>query len=343
MPTAAVPDLSAGSSDAALSTTSAAATVDVSVCIANWNCRDLLRGCLRSLRPGLQKIRLEVIVVDNASADGAADMVAHEFPDVVLVRNPTNEGFSRANNRAARRARGRYLFFLNNDTVVPPGTLRELLDFAEAHPDAGLIGPRLRGGDGAVQVSYRCRPTLATLLHRTTLLRWTGLLRGGYRRYRRDAFDPDATRDVAILMGAAILAPRERFLAWGGWDEDFAFGGEDLELSVRVGARARLVYYPAVEITHFGRVSTRQHVDFAPPQIAVGMARYLRKTGVSPAALWLYRAVVTLDAPLTIMVKSAEFVLRRLRGDTRKAQKSLLSARAAWAFLRRGSWEFWKV
>src|SRR5262245_27960898 len=150
--------------------------VDVSVCIANWNCRDLLRACLESLHDRPQGAAVETVVVDNGSADGAAEMVEREFPEVVLIRNAENVGFARANNQAARRARGRYLFFLNNDTVVPPGALRRLVDYAEAHPEVGMVGPRLRDGQGRVQVSYRRRPTMATLLHRTSLLRWTGLL-----------------------------------------------------------------------------------------------------------------------------------------------------------------------
>src|SRR5688572_26671222 len=92
---------------------------DVSVCIANWNCRDLLRTCLASLLRQPQGVRLEVVVVDNASTDGAAEMVAAEFPEVTLIRNATNKGFSRASNQAAHHSSGRYLFFLNNDTVVP--------------------------------------------------------------------------------------------------------------------------------------------------------------------------------------------------------------------------------
>src|SRR5947209_20073925 len=165
--------------------------IDVTVCIANWNCRELLRACLESLHDRPQGVTVETVVADNGSADGAADMVAEEFPEVVLVRNEKNLGFARANNQAAARARGRYLFFLNNDTVVPAGTLRRLVDYAAAHPEVGMVGPRLRDGQGQPQVSYRQRPTLATLLHRTTLLRWTGLLRGAYRRYRRRDFDPD--------------------------------------------------------------------------------------------------------------------------------------------------------
>jgi N-acetylglucosaminyl-diphospho-decaprenol L-rhamnosyltransferase len=228
----------------------------VSVCVVNWNCRALLRACLQSLRPALQKVRLEIIVVDNASTDGAAAMVARCFPRVVLTRNRTNLGFARANNQAAGRARGRYLFFLNNDTVVPPGALRRLVEYARRHPEAGLIGPRLRDGRGRVQTSCRGRPTVGALLHRTCLLRWTGLFRRAYRRYRERDGNRDATRPVEVLMGAALLVRRKVFAELGPWDEGYTFGGEDIDLCTRIGAKYPVVYHPDVEVTHYGRVST---------------------------------------------------------------------------------------
>jgi GT2 family glycosyltransferase len=317
--------------------------VEVSVCIANWNCRELLRACLESLLDQPQGVRLEVIVVDNASADGAADMVEQEFPEVVLYRNAANLGFARANNQAARRSQGEYLFFLNNDTVVPAGSLRRLLDYARAHPEAGMIGPRLRGGQGQWQVSYRTRPSLATLLHRTCLFRWTGLLRGAYERYRRQEFDPHTTRPVEVLMGAAVLLPREVFFGCGLWDEDFVFGGEDLDLSARVGRRAAVVYFPAVEIVHLGRASTRQHIGFASTQMTIGFVRYLRKTGCSRAALLAYKLAVTLDAPLQFAGKALQYGWRRLRGRREKAAKSYLAFRGLGHFLARGLVEFWKA
>ncbi|HEV3448201.1 MAG TPA: glycosyltransferase family 2 protein [Gemmataceae bacterium] len=317
--------------------------VDVSVCIASWNCRDILRACLLSVHDQPQDVRLETIVVDNGSNDGAADMVAEEFPEVVLVRNATNLGFATANNQAAERARGRYLFFLNNDTVLPAGALGRLVAFADAHPEVGILGPRLRDGDGQVQVSYRRRPTIGALLHRTSVLRWTGLMRRAYRRYRRLDFDPITTRPVEVLMGAAMLMPRRVYQECGGWDDTFAFGGEDLELSARIGERFLIVYHPSVEITHLGRESTRQHIGFVSSNMAIGFLRYLRKCGYSRPMLWTYKAAVTLDAPIQFVGKAVQYSLRRLRGQHEKAQKSLLAMHGFGHFMAKGLLPFWRA
>jgi GT2 family glycosyltransferase len=284
-----------------------------------------------------------VIVVDNGSGDGAAEMVEQLFPGVVLVRNPTNLGFARASNQGARRARGRYVLFLNNDTVVPTGTLRRLVDYADAHPEVGMIGPRLRDGDGRCQVSWRRRPTIGALLHRTSLFRWTGLLRADHRRYRREGLESDRPRRVDVLMGAALFVRREVFTACGGWDERFTFGGEDLDLSARVNRTWPVVYLPEAEVTHFGRESTRRHIGFASTQMAIGFVRYLRKTGARRTAIWAYKLAVTLDAPLQLAEKAAQYLWRRLTGRRAKAQKSLLVVRGLGHFLCKGLVAFWRA
>jgi N-acetylglucosaminyl-diphospho-decaprenol L-rhamnosyltransferase len=317
--------------------------IDVSVCIANWNCRDLLRGCLRSLRDSAAEVKLEVIVVDNASSDGAADMVAAEFPEVLLIRNGTNLGFSRANNQAAQQSRGRHLFFLNNDTVVPPDALRCLVDFADNHPEAGMIGPRLRDGNGQVQLSIRNQPTIRALLHKTLPLRWTGLCKRAHRLYRGRDFDPDGPTATDVLMGAAILLPRWRFFACGRWDEQFTFGGEDSELSARIKRVAEVVYLPQAELVHFGRVGSRQGVGFAVAGLASGWVRYFRKIGCSRVKLLIYKTAITVDAPLECLGKTFQAVWRLFLGQHEAAQRSWLAARGAWHFLLWGLVGFWRA
>lgn len=315
----------------------------VSVCIANWNCVELLRRCLESLLRQPQGVSFEVVVVDNCSDDGAPEMIRREFPQVTLVVNSANVGFAKANNQAASVARGRYLFFLNNDTVVPPYALRRFLDFVEANPGIGMVGPRLRGADGLFQISYRRRPTLPALLHRISLLRWTGLFRRAYYDYRRDHYEPEGTRTVEVLMGAAVFLPRHVFEDSGRWDEHYRFGGEDLDLSTQVGRRKPLVYVGDVEILHHGRVSSRKNISFAAPNVAIGYVHYFRKCGVSPNALRVYKLLVTLDTPVQIVAKSTQALWRLACGRRAKAAKSWLVVRGLATFLVRELPRFWRA
>jgi N-acetylglucosaminyl-diphospho-decaprenol L-rhamnosyltransferase len=206
-----------------------------------------------------------------------------------------------------------------------------------------MVGPRLRDARGLFQVSYRQRPTMAALLHKTSLLRWTRLFKRAYRRYRRQDFDAYAVRSVDVLMGAAVLLPRRCFTAAGGWDEDFTFGGEDLELSMRINQSAKVVYMPAAEILHFGRVSSRLHIGFASSQMAIGLVRYLRKSGYSRVALLAYKVVVTLDAPLQLAGKLQQVVWRHVVRHNEECNRSRLAARGVWHFLTRGLVAFWRA
>jgi N-acetylglucosaminyl-diphospho-decaprenol L-rhamnosyltransferase len=321
----------------------APAGIAVSVCIANWNCLALLRRCLQSLFDHDQGVPFEVVIVDNASTDGAAEMVEAEFPQATLIRNGENRGFSVANNQAAARARGRYFFFLNNDTIVPPGTLRQFFEFAEANPSVGMVGPRLRGVDGAFQISYRRRPTLGALLHRISLLRWTGLFRRAYYDYRRDSYEPEGVRPVEVLMGAAVFLHRAVFEDSGRWDERYGFGVEDIDLSMQVGQRGPLVYIGDVEVVHYGRASSRKNMAFVAPNVATGYVRYFRKAGASPAALLIYKTLVTIDAPVQCIGKVLQGCMRLARGRTAKAKRSWLAARGLWHFMRTEMIRFWKA
>jgi GT2 family glycosyltransferase len=311
--------------------------------VVNWNCRALLRRCLRSLHPRRQGVPLEVIVVDNGSTDGSPEMVERCFRRVRLVRNDTSEGFARANNQAARLARGRYLFFLNNDAELPPGTLRRLVRYARAHPEVGVVGPCLRQPSGRAQVSCRQRPSVAALLHRTAILRWTGLFRGAYRRYRFRLADRTAVQPVEVMMGAALLVPRRVFRECGAWDEGYTFGGEDIDLCTRIGRRYAVVYHPGIAVIHHGRASSRQRIGYAHTHTVAGITRFLRKSGTSRGALLAYKLAVTLDAPVQWLLHAGQYLWRRLRGDRVRAAKSRLVLTALGHFLTRGLGAFWRV
>jgi hypothetical protein len=298
---------------------------------------------LRSLTPKRQRLRFEIIVVDNGSADGAPDMVARDFPGVRLIRNSSNRAFSAANNQAAAIAQGRYLLFLNNDTIVPRGTLRRLRDYLLTHPEVGLVGPLLRDARGRNQVSARGRPTVGALLHRVTLLRRTGLFRSAYRRYRGREGDFTTVRPVEVLMGAALFMRRQTFRECGRWDENYTFGGEDIDLCTRIGQRYRVIYNPAIEVIHFGRASSRLHIGYAHIHTVSGITRFLRRNGASSLAVFAYKTAVTLDAPIQWLVHAGQYLWRQARRRRVEAAKSLLVVRAAGHFLTHGLPVLWKA
>ena len=184
---------------------------------------------------------------------------------------------------------------------------------------------------------------MAALLHRTCLLRWTGLFRRAYRRYRsRDGVD-DGVRPVDVLMGAALLVRRDLFREVGGWDEEYTFGGEDIDLCTRVGRRGPVVHHPGVEIVHHGRASSRRHIAYVYSHTLAGVARSMRKAGGSPTALTLYKLVITLDAPVHWLRLGCQYLWRRARGQAAAAERSRVALRGVGAFLTRGLAAFWRA
>lgn len=284
---------------------------DLSIIIVSYRCRDELAECLRSLTSArADALTRQTIVVDNASDDGAAEMVATDFPDVELIANPDNRGFAAANNQGIAVARGRNLLLLNPDTIVPPGTLRTLVRTLDENPDVGACGPKLVGDDGRPQRSVRRQPTLAALLHQYTPLRWLGLMRGAYRRYRCSDFDYEQSADVESLMGAALCVPRHVIDEIGPLDERFFVYFEEVDLCRRIGeAGLRCRYVAEAAITHTGGVSAGRGA--ASLYLARSLFRFMRKHVPSPAAypglvaLWLgmicREAVVSVTSSLAAL------------------------------------------
>ena len=233
--------------------------MDLSVCIVSWNVtRDLVR-CLASVREGAAGLECETSVVDNASVDGSAQMVAAQFPEVELIANEQNVGFAAANVQAMERARGRYILLLNPDTLVPPGGLVQLVRFADEHPEAGVVGPKLVYGDGRLQYSCRRFPTITAALFRSTPL---GALLPGNRPttcYLMSDWNHDEAREVDWVSGAAMLIRREAYEQVGTLDTGFFWGSEDVDYCWRMHkADWKVLYTPAPVITHFvGRSTDR--------------------------------------------------------------------------------------
>lgn len=315
----------------------------VSILIVNWNGQKVLRNCLQSLREGHDGLTTEVVVVDNQSSDGSPEIIPQDFPEVVLIRNDSNRGFAAANNQAAARSLGRYLFFLNNDTIVPPGSLQRLAQFLDEHPEAVAAGPKLIGADGLPQRSGRNAITLRAILHQSVLpVRWTGLFAKQYRAYRH-AFDADRSGPVPQLAAAALLVRREPFLQCGQWDEGYTFGVEDVDLCVRLASFGSIYYLAEAWITHLGRVSSHLNRGWVLQAYLCGYVRYFRKHHRSRWAPLIYKAAVTADAPLRLIPLIPKALINRLMNNREGAEKSSAKARALWFFLTRGLLRFWRA
>jgi N-acetylglucosaminyl-diphospho-decaprenol L-rhamnosyltransferase len=268
------------------------ASPDLSIVIVNWNVRELLRRCLVSIAgsddlfvTGLVTLRYstsswlaEVIVVDNASADGSRAMLAQDFPWVKMIANRENLGFTRANNQGLAASRGRYLLFLNPDTELTPAALDLLLDYAEAHPQVGVIGPQLRYGDGSLQSSRRRFPTLSTFfLESTVVQRWWPRNRVLARYYMLERPD-GATSQVDWVVGACMLVRRAVLEQIGGFDEGFFMYSEELDLCHRaVDAGWQVVYMPNAVVIHYEGKSSEQVVAARHIRFYGSRVRYVRK------------------------------------------------------------------
>ncbi len=231
----------------------------LSVCIVNWNTRDLLRACLQSLYRYPPSEPFEVIVVDNASADGSAAMARAEFPQVVLIANPGNLGYARGNNQAMQRAQGEFVLLLNPDTEVFDDTLDNALAFLRAHPEAGAIGAKQLLPDGRVQPSVRGFPTPANLLFEVSGL--ARLLPNSRRLggYRMRWFTYDAVAEVDQPMATFLMTRRTVIGQIGLMDEAFPLFFNDVDWCYRIRQAGWKIYFvPEVRVLHHGGASTRQ-------------------------------------------------------------------------------------
>jgi GT2 family glycosyltransferase len=237
---------------------------DLSVIIVSYNTRALLRDCLASLVEGCRGCAIETFVVDNASADGSADMVTAEFPAVRLIRNPQNAGFAAANNLALREANARYVVLLNPDTVVHAGALTALVRFMDAHPAAGYCGPRLLNADGSHQVSARRFPTLLS-----TAFTMLGLA----RRYPRSRHASDLHAvygdrqciPAGWLTGACLVVRAETLRTVGLLDERFFMYFEETDWCRRLATAGWEGWYvPEAEVVHLGGRSVVREDDARP-------------------------------------------------------------------------------
>jgi N-acetylglucosaminyl-diphospho-decaprenol L-rhamnosyltransferase len=275
---------------------------DLSVVIVSWQVRDLLRRCLQSVlaAPGWliwpppnagaesggegKLRRLQVIVVDNASSDGSAQMARAEFPQITLIANDTNRGFTGGSNQGIDASSGRYVLLLNPDTEAVGDALTTMMVYMDSHPNVGLLGPQLRFPDGSLQSSRRRFPTLATALVESTILQ--GFFQRSRilsRYYMLDTLD-DAIQDVDWVVGAAMFVRRAAIDQVGGLDEGFFMYSEELDWCRRIkaapapsGGSWQVMYLPAARVVHHEGRSSAQAPALKQIQFHASKVRYFGK------------------------------------------------------------------
>lgn len=234
--------------------------MQLSVIIVNYNVEFFLEQCLNSVFTALKHVDGEVFVVDNNSIDGSLDMVRAKFPEVQLIDNKENVGFSCANNQALKLAQGNYHLLLNPDTIVEEDTFKKVVDFMDAHPEAGGLGVKMIDGKGNfLPESKRGLPTPRDAFYK--IFGFSRLFPKSKRfgRYHLSFLDKNETHQVEILSGAFMLMRKDTLDKVGLLDEEFFMYGEDIDLSYRIVLGGyKNYYYPETRIIHYKGESTKK-------------------------------------------------------------------------------------
>lgn len=308
---------------------------DVSAILVNYNTVKLLRPCVAALRAASEGMRLQIIIVDNASRDGSQDLLNLEFGDCQLLFNIENVGFGRANNQALAVARGRYILLLNTDAFVESLGVLKTVRFMDSHPRCGLLGARLVGRDGGLQPSCRYFPTP-----------WNEFVaRAGVANYFPACrmiddmtWDHASPRECDWVPGCYYLVRREVVDQVGLFDPRFFLYYEEVDHCRAVKAAGwQVVYCPVATVVHIGGESAKSDSELTSGgrqisalQIESGLLYYRKHHGL--LGLWANVALETL-ADLVLAVKWL------LRGRPRSGLRAFWThTLTTWSLLRRTAW-----
>ncbi|HEY4798091.1 MAG TPA: glycosyltransferase, partial [Bacteroidia bacterium] len=232
----------------------------LSIIIVNYNVEHFLEQCLHSVRKALKNIPAEIFVVDNSSVDGSVQMVKTKFPEVKLIANEKNAGFSKANNQAIKTATGEYILLLNPDTVVQEDTFEKTIQFMDEHADAGALGVMMLDGKGKfLPESKRGLPTPSVAFYKIFGLAALFPNSKTFGQYHLGFLDKNKTHEVDVLAGAFMLLRKTVLDKIGLLDETFFMYGEDIDLSYRITlAGYKNYYFPGTRIIHYKGESTKK-------------------------------------------------------------------------------------
>ncbi|HEX4956785.1 MAG TPA: glycosyltransferase family 2 protein [Lacibacter sp.] len=240
--------------------------MQLSVIIVNYNVKYFLEQCLSSVQKAIQGIDAEVLVADNASADGSIEYLAAKFPGVQFISCKENIGFARANNKALQQAKGAFILFLNPDTILAENSCTQCMNFLQTHSGAGALGVRMVDGSGRfLPESKRGFPSSSASFYKLSGLSALFPRSKTFARYHLGYLDEHQTHKVDVLSGAFMMVRKELLQQTGGFDEDYFMYGEDIDLSYRLqqikdanGVAYRNYYVCNTTILHFKGESTKK-------------------------------------------------------------------------------------
>ncbi len=234
--------------------------MDLSIIIVNYNVKFYLEQCLFSVLRASKNINAEIIVVDNNSVDDSAKMVSNKFPSVILIRNNTNVGFSKANNKALAVAKGKYCLLLNPDTIVEESSFEKCISFMDSNPEAGLIGVKMINGKGKfLPESKRSLPTPVVAFYKIFGLSAIFPRSPKFGKYHLHYLNPDVLSEVDVISGAFMFIRKKALEKTGFLDEKYFMYGEDIDLSYKVKkAGYKNYYFPDTVIIHYKGASTKK-------------------------------------------------------------------------------------
>ncbi|MEP7293076.1 MAG: glycosyltransferase family 2 protein [Chloroflexota bacterium] len=302
---------------------------DLSIIIVSWNVADLLAACLDSIFAGLGSLHAEVIVVDSDSTDHTISLLRQKFPQVKLIEQAENIGYTRANNLGMAQSSGRHLLLLNPDTEIIGDALPCMIAYLDANPQVGILGPYTHNSDGSFQSSRRRFPTPATAFFESTWLQPFAPKRLLNRFYVNDA-PPDQTLDVDWVQGSALMARRTVYEQIGGLDEGYVMYSEELDWCRRAkNAGWRVVFLADAHVTHHGGRSSDQVVARRQIWFQQSKLRYFRKYHGALVAQTL-RAFLLLNYAAQLAIEW----LKGLLGHKRALRQERV--RQYWQVLRSG-------
>jgi len=249
--------------------------MDLSVAIITWNAKEKLKNCLHSVARQVQNIEYEIIVADNGSSDGTAEMLDEEFSDLAVIKNRENIGVSRARNQLMRIANGRYILILDDDTELMTSKIHELTAYMDKHKMLGIAGAKLMSVDDELQLSCRTFPKPIHVLFRK--LGFLKAVRNGktLAKHQMSSWKHDSIRKVQFVIGAFQMIRKSCIDSIGPLDEKMFYGFEDADYCARVQrAGYDVIYYPDVVVKHYERRMTYR--AFLTKKAVINYRSYLR-------------------------------------------------------------------